>query len=111
MKTTISQSIRMFPVLLAIVLALCANAAEEPCVVTARFMLTADQQDALADLNVALANANNGATVNARESAAKRAARNYKNALEGVRKQFIARRTLCHALGEVRYNPKIDLAR
>ena len=100
----------MFPVLSAIVLALSADAAEEPCVVSARFMQIADQQDALADLNVALANANNGATADARESAAKRAARNYKIALEDVRKQFIARRKLCHALGEVRYNPKIDPA-
>lgn len=118
MKTTFNQPIRKFPViqavaLAAIVLALPANAApgaEEPCVVTASFMYAADQGDALADLNVALANANNGPTADARERASKRAARNYKNALEDVKNQFIARKKLCHDLGEVRYNPKINPA-
>jgi hypothetical protein len=118
MKTTINQPIRKLPglsavALAAIVLAHPANAApgdDEPGIVTARFMYAADQQDALADYNVALANANNGPTADARISAAKRATKDYEAALETVKKQFNARKTLCRDLGEVRYNPKIDPA-
>lgn len=99
--------------LAAVLLAAPANAGpptEEPCIVTARFMHEAGQADALADYNVALANANNGPDAEARDKAAKRAARNYKDELQEVKKQFIARKKLCHDLGEVRYNPKINPA-
>lgn len=82
----------------------------EPCVVTARFMLEAERQKALANYNVALAKANNEPSAEARAKAANRAAKTYKSDLANVENQFRARKQLCHALGEVRYNPTVNPA-
>ncbi len=84
--------------------------ADDPCIVTARFMREAGEHDALADYNVALANANNGPNAATRDRSAKRAKRDYKEAQEEVKAQFAARKKLCHDLDEIRYNPEINPA-
>lgn len=114
MKTTSpNTNLKLLTTLAALLVTCAAKAgppAEEPCIVTARFMHEAGQHDALADYKVALANANNGPTAEARDKAAKRATREHRNALETAKKQFAARKQLCHDLGEIRYNPKINPA-
>ena len=80
----------------------------EPCIATARYMHRSAQSEALADFNVALANANNQPTAAARVEAAKLARKEYEDALELAKFQLRERRELCAELGEVRYNPVIN---
>jgi len=79
----------------------------EPCVVTARFVCAATINEARADYNLAFANANNAATTPERTAGRKQAAADYKEAVALARAQYRARRELCEALDEERYNPVI----
>ena len=115
MKTTSTKPTRRSSaaVLVAAVLTAAAHAGpkpEEPCIVTAGFMFKAEMQEAKADLNIAMAVANNTASAESRAKAKTRAGKRYDRAVIAVEKQFAARKSLCHALGEVRYNPNINPA-
>ena len=79
----------------------------EPCIGTARYMHRSALSEALGDLNVALANANNLPTAAARAAAGKLALEGYDDALEVAKEQLRERRELCRELDEDRYNPVI----
>ena len=76
-------------------------------VATARFLYSASLSEATADYNVALANANNEPTPEARTEARMQAKEDYNEARDFAREQFDARRELVIALDEDRYNPVI----
>lgn len=73
-------------------------------------MFRAAQHSALDDYNVALAKANDEATVAARGAARKQAREDYESAVDLADAQFRERRDLCDELNEERYNPVIKPA-
>lgn len=85
-------------------------AANDPCIVTARFMFRAAQHSALDDFNVGLAKANDEPTPEARIAARKQARADYQGGVDLANAQFRGRRALCNDLDEERYNPVIKPA-
>ncbi len=81
-----------------------------PCDRTAQFVYYSDLQAANSEYNLALAKANNEPTSEERRAARIQAREDYRDALGEAKDQFRARRDLCHALDEDRYNPAINPA-